>query len=82
MKFFHKLIYLFNIIFLELFSLSLKPKTKLKALAEIISNASEFANMPIRYKEEVVLKKLAEKLPNQLKSQKWTDPHVKVILFY
>lgn len=33
---------------IELFSISLTSKTKLKALIEIISNASEFASMPIR----------------------------------
>lgn len=63
---------------IELFSLSLKPKTKLRALVEIISNASEFASMPIRYKEELTLRKLADRLPNQMKNQKWSDPHVKV----
>jgi len=52
----------------------------LKSLIEIISNASEFDSIPIRYKEEVTLRKLAERLPNQLKSQKWSDPHVKVNL--
>lgn len=66
---------------IELFSLSLKPKTKLRALVEIISNASEFASMPIRYKEELTLRKLADRLPNQMKNQKWSDPHVKVCAF-
>lgn len=61
--------------------MSLKTKTKLRTLIEIISNASEFSSMPIRYKEELTLKKLAERLPNQLKSQKWSDPHVKVIYY-
>ncbi|KAI1727001.1 sec63 brl domain-containing protein [Ditylenchus destructor] len=65
---------------IELFSLSLKAKTKLKTLIEIIANATEFDSIPIRYKEEITLRKLAERLPNQLKSQKWTDPHVKVNL--
>lgn len=64
---------------IELFSLSLRQKTKLRALLEIITNASEFNDIPIRQKEEVTLKKLSERLPNQMKSQKWSDPHVKVI---
>ena len=70
----------FNRVLLELFSLSLKPKTKARGLLEIISNASEFANFPVRYKEDVILKKLAEKLPNALKNQHWSDPHTKVLL--
>ncbi|MFH4977102.1 hypothetical protein AB6A40_003811 [Gnathostoma spinigerum] len=65
---------------IEVFSMSLTAKTKLRALIEIISNASEFANMPIRYKEDLVLKQLADRLPGQQKHQKFSDPHVKVNL--
>uniref|UniRef100_A0A914ZLT1 U5 small nuclear ribonucleoprotein 200 kDa helicase n=1 Tax=Parascaris univalens TaxID=6257 RepID=A0A914ZLT1_PARUN len=65
---------------IEVFSMSLTAKTKLRALIEIISSASEFENMPIRYKEDVVLKQLADKLPTQQKYQKFSDPHVKVSL--
>ncbi|GMT33326.1 hypothetical protein PFISCL1PPCAC_24623 [Pristionchus fissidentatus] len=65
---------------IELFSMSLTAKTKQRALIEIISNASEFATMPIRHKEDTVLKQLADRLPGQLKNQKFTDPHVKVNL--
>lgn len=62
--------------------MSLTAKTKLRALIEIISNASEFANMPIRYKEDVLMKQLADRLPGQQKHQKFTDPHVKVNFYY
>ncbi|CAD6191493.1 unnamed protein product [Caenorhabditis auriculariae] len=65
---------------IELFSMSLKAKTKQRALIEIIANASEFANVPMRHREDVILKQLAERLPGQLKNQKFTDPHVKVNL--
>ncbi|CAI5441703.1 unnamed protein product [Caenorhabditis angaria] len=65
---------------IELFSMSLQAKTKMRALVEIIANASEFANVPMRHKEDVILKQLAGRLPGQLKSQKFTDPHVKVNL--
>lgn len=58
--------------------MSLTSKTKLKALIEIISNASEFASMPIRYREDVTLKKLSDRLPNVIKNKKYSDPHVKV----
>uniref|UniRef100_A0A0N5ASB3 U5 small nuclear ribonucleoprotein 200 kDa helicase n=1 Tax=Syphacia muris TaxID=451379 RepID=A0A0N5ASB3_9BILA len=68
---------------IEVFSMSLEAKTKLRALIEIISNATEFESMPIRYKEDTVLKQLAERLPNVKdlqKHQKFTDPHFKVNL--
>lgn len=64
--------------------MSLEAKTKLRALIEIISNATEFESMPIRYKEDTVLKQLAERLPNVKdlqKHQKFTDPHFKVNFF-
>lgn len=63
---------------IELFSLSLRQKTNLRALLEILTNASEFNDVPIRHKEEATLRKLSERLPNQMKAQKWNDPHVKV----
>ncbi|VDK37032.1 unnamed protein product, partial [Anisakis simplex] len=49
-------------------------------MIEIISNASEFESMPIRYKEDIVLKQLADKLSSQHKFHKFSDPHVKVNL--
>ncbi|VDO35832.1 unnamed protein product [Haemonchus placei] len=64
----------------ELFSMSLQAKTKLRALIEIIANASEFASIPMRHREDVVMKQLAARLPGQLKNQKFSDPHVKVNL--
>ncbi|VDM59111.1 unnamed protein product [Angiostrongylus costaricensis] len=65
---------------IELFSMSLQAKTKLRALIEIIANASEFSSIPMRHREEMVLKQLAARLPGQLKNQKFSDPHVKVNL--
>ncbi|KJH44066.1 DEAD/DEAH box helicase [Dictyocaulus viviparus] len=65
---------------IELFSMSLQAKTKLRALIEIIANASEFSLIPMRHREEIVLKQLAARLPGQLKNQKFSDPHVKIVL--
>ncbi|VDN25821.1 unnamed protein product, partial [Cylicostephanus goldi] len=62
---------------IELFSMSLQAKTKLRALIEIIANASEFASIPMRHREDMILKQLAARLPGQLKNQKFSDPHVK-----
>uniref|UniRef100_A0A915JEM5 Helicase ATP-binding domain-containing protein n=1 Tax=Romanomermis culicivorax TaxID=13658 RepID=A0A915JEM5_ROMCU len=65
---------------IELFSMSLNAKTKVRGLIEIISSAAEFESMPIRHKEDNVLRQLASKLPNKPQNAKFTDPHVKVYL--
>jgi pre-mRNA-splicing helicase BRR2 len=49
----------------------------MKGLLEIICQASEFDQLPIRRKEAGVLRKLAAHLPLKIESQKWNDPHVK-----
>ena len=38
--------------------MSLNNKTKMRGLIEILSEASEYENLPIRHKEEVVLKQV------------------------
>jgi hypothetical protein len=58
--------------------MSLTAKTKVRGLMEIISSATEFETMPIRHKEDIVLKQLAARLPNKPQTQKFTDPRVKV----
>ena len=39
--------------------MSLNNKTKMRGLIEILSEASEYENLPIRHKEEVVLKQVS-----------------------
>ncbi|KRX42392.1 U5 small nuclear ribonucleoprotein helicase [Trichinella nativa] len=65
---------------IELFSMSLTSKTKIRGFLEIISNAAEFANIPLRQKEDVVLSQLNEKIPNKIPNAKFSDPHVKTNL--
>ena len=65
----------------ELFSLSLNNKTKIRGLLEIISSAAEYESVPVRHREDALLKSLAQRLPNKLQgSPKYNDPHVKVNL--
>jgi len=72
--------------FLELFSLSLNNKTKIRGLLEIISSAAEYEKIPVRHREDTLLKSLAQRLPNKLQpasgqtSIRYNDPHVKVNL--
>ncbi len=76
--------YYINYTTIELFSMSLNAKTKLRGLIEIIASAAEFTEIPIRHGEEAVLKTLMTKVPNRpgAGGQKvsFTDPHVKTNL--
>lgn len=44
--------------FAELFSMSLNAKTKIRGLIEIISNAAEYKNIPIRHHEDTLLRQV------------------------
>ncbi|KAF4517384.1 hypothetical protein B566_EDAN009812 [Ephemera danica] len=69
--------YYINYTTIELFSLSLNNKTKIRGLLEIISAAAEYEDVPVRHREDTVLRSLASKLPNKLPNPKFNDPHVK-----
>jgi pre-mRNA-splicing helicase BRR2 len=60
--------------------MSLNAKTKVKGLIEIVSNAAEYEEIPIRHHEDSVLRQLASRLPNKLANPKYNDPHVKTNL--
>ena len=65
----------------ELFSLSLNAKTKIRGLLEIITAANEYDSVPVRHGEEAVLRQLAQRLPNKPQGNaKFSDPHVKAFL--
>ncbi|KAJ3643308.1 hypothetical protein Zmor_026030 [Zophobas morio] len=77
--------YYINYTTIELFSLSLNSKTKIRGLLEIISSAAEYEDLPVRHHEDNTLRQLAAKLPNKLTSStgsqpKFNDPHVKTNL--
>ncbi|XP_070541263.1 U5 small nuclear ribonucleoprotein 200 kDa helicase-like [Ptychodera flava] len=72
--------YYINYTTIELFSMSLNAKTKIKGLIEIIASAAEYANIPIRHHEDTVLKQIANRLPNKLSNAKYNDPHIKTNL--
>ncbi|ODN02767.1 hypothetical protein Ocin01_03915 [Orchesella cincta] len=73
--------YYINYTTIELFSMSLTAKTKLRGLLDIVSSSYEYSSLPIRHHEENVLQSLATKLPNKPASAssqiKFTDPNVK-----
>ncbi|KAK6638558.1 DEIH-box ATPase [Polyplax serrata] len=73
--------YYINYTTIELFSLSLNSKTKIRGLLEIISSAAEYEDVPVRHREDSILRTLASKLPNKLNTNaKFNDPHVKTNL--
>uniref|UniRef100_A0A672JRN1 Activating signal cointegrator 1 complex subunit 3 n=1 Tax=Salarias fasciatus TaxID=181472 RepID=A0A672JRN1_SALFA len=59
---------------------SWKRLTKIRGLIEIISNAAEYKNIPIRHHEDALLRQLAQKVPHKLNNPKFNDPHVKTNL--
>eukprot|EP00043_Microstomoeca_roanoka_P014404 m.142887 g.142887 ORF g.142887 m.142887 type:complete len:2149 (-) comp16005_c1_seq1:147-6593(-) len=66
---------------IELFSRSLTDKTKLKGLLDIICSATEFKKIPVRYREDRILRLLAKKVPLKPRSNVlFNDPHVKANL--
>uniref|UniRef100_A0A4W4GY63 U5 small nuclear ribonucleoprotein 200 kDa helicase n=1 Tax=Electrophorus electricus TaxID=8005 RepID=A0A4W4GY63_ELEEL len=56
--------------------MSLNAKTKIRGLIEIISNAAEYKNIPIRHHEDTLLRQV----PHKLNNPKFNDPHVKTNL--
>ena len=59
-------VYYINYTTIELFSMSLKAKTKISGLIEIVAAATEFAELEIRHGEDILLKNLSSKLPSPL----------------
>ncbi|XP_002030655.2 putative U5 small nuclear ribonucleoprotein 200 kDa helicase [Drosophila sechellia] len=77
--------YYINYTTIELFSLSLNSKTKVRGLLEIISSAAEYEDVVVRHHEEQVLRTLSQRLPNKLTgpnetAPKFNDPHIKTNL--
>lgn len=66
-----------NYVTVDIFSMSLSDKTKLKGLLEIVSSAAEFEAVPIRHHEDVFLRKLYERVPVKLATVDYDSPHFK-----
>jgi pre-mRNA-splicing helicase BRR2 len=62
---------------IELFNFSLSEKTKMRGLIELLSNASEFEDIPIRHKEEKLVEKLAMHLPVKINKPDYHSPATK-----
>lgn len=72
--------YYINYATVEMFDGSLNAKTKIRGLLEIISAAAEYALIPVRQREESLLRSLAGRLPHAPQAPRMADPHVKAQL--
>jgi len=62
---------------IDIFSMSLNERTKLKGLLEIVSSAAEFENIPIRHHEDVLLRKVYDRAPVKLANVDYESPSFK-----
>ena len=64
----------------EVYTLSLKERTKMKGLLEVVSSSAEFETIPIRRHEDVLLKRIYERVPVKLDNVYFEAPHFKTFL--
>lgn len=70
--------YNINYVTIDIFSMSLTEKTKLRGLLEIVSSAAEFESIPIRHHEDQLLRKVYDRVPVKLANVDFESPHFKV----
>ncbi|PWN88119.1 putative ATP dependent RNA helicase, partial [Acaromyces ingoldii] len=64
----------------DVFNMSLKERTKLRGLLEIVSSAAEFEDVPIRQHEDVVLRRIYDRVPHKLDKVNFNSPYHKVFV--
>ncbi|KAN0134228.1 Sec63 Brl domain containing protein [Lactarius tabidus] len=64
----------------EVYTLSLKERTKLKGLLEVVSSSAEFESIPIRRHEESLLRRIYDRVPVKLDQVNFEAPHFKTFL--
>ena len=65
---------------MEVYTLSLKERTKLKGLLEVVSSSAKFEVVPIRRHEDVILRRLYDRLPVKIDQANFEAPHFKTFL--
>lgn len=72
----------YNICFvtMQTFLLSLHGKIRMKALLEIVTSATEFESIPIRRHEDVVLRRIHERIPAKLAEPSYETPGFKAFV--
>ncbi|KAJ3023444.1 DEIH-box ATPase [Thoreauomyces humboldtii] len=69
--------YYINYVTIEVFSMSLNEKTKMRGLLQIVAASAEFESVPIRHHEDQVLKRIYDRCPVKVDSPNYDDPHFK-----
>ncbi|KAI0295524.1 hypothetical protein BC826DRAFT_1104264 [Russula brevipes] len=64
----------------EVYTLLLKERTKLKGLLEVVSSSAEFETIPIRRHEEGLLRCIYDRVPVKLVLVNFEAPHFKTFL--
>jgi pre-mRNA-splicing helicase BRR2 len=64
----------------EVYTLSLKERTKLKGLLEVVSSSAEFEAIPIRRHEDTLLRRIYDRVPVKLDRVDFESPHFKTFL--
>jgi pre-mRNA-splicing helicase BRR2 len=64
---------------IDIIASSVTPKTKIRGVLEILSAAWEFADLPLRYREEKTIKMLARTQPHALPDVPY-DAHMKTLV--
>jgi pre-mRNA-splicing helicase BRR2 len=64
----------------EVYTLSLKERTKLKGLLEVVSSSAEFETIPIRRHEDTLLRRIYDRVPVKLDRTDFEAPHFKTFL--
>ncbi|KAJ7046921.1 putative RNA helicase [Mycena alexandri] len=64
----------------EVYTLSLKERTKLKGVLEVVSSSAEFESIPIRRHEETLLRRIYDRVPVKLDKADFEAPHFKTFL--
>ncbi|KAF9010868.1 Sec63-domain-containing protein [Hymenopellis radicata] len=72
--------YTISYVTVEVYTLSLKERTKLKGLLEVVSSSAEFEVVPIRRHEDVILRRLYDRLPVKIDEVNFEAPHFKTFL--
>ncbi|KAJ3514868.1 hypothetical protein NLJ89_g2119 [Agrocybe chaxingu] len=64
----------------EVYTLSLKEKTKLKGLLEVVSSSAEFETIPIRRHEDTLLRRIYDRVPVKVDRVDFEAPYFKTFL--
>ena len=65
---------------IDVFHLSLSGTTKLRGMLEIVSSASEFETVPIRRHEDVLLRRIYDRMPLKLDKIRFENPFHKTFV--